>query len=84
MHLCASHNSQQLSRIWNKDSTFRPTYCELDENKMIKKFIGKVLSPPQPLATCSFSRNEAQHQIDQMFQPHQQGDQILILMPQST
>jgi hypothetical protein len=51
---------------------------------MIKIFIGKVLSPPQPLATCSFSRNEVQHQIDQMFQPHQQGDQIIILMPQST
>ncbi len=52
------------------DSTFGPTYCEPDENKMISKIIRKVLSPSQPLATCSFSRNEVQHQIDQMFQPH--------------
>jgi hypothetical protein len=43
------------------DPTFRPTYRELDENKMIKKIIGKVLSPSQPFATCSFSRNELTH-----------------------
>ncbi len=51
---------------------------------MIKKFIRNVLSPSQPLAKSFFSRNEVQHQIVQMFQPHQQGDQILILMPQSS
>jgi hypothetical protein len=41
---------------------------------MTSKIVGRVLSPSQPLTTCSFSRGESQYQIDQMFHPHRQGD----------
>lgn len=61
LHFHTPHNSQQLARIWNKDPTLGPTYCELHKNQMISKIVRRVLSPSQPLATCSFSRDEGQY-----------------------
>jgi len=70
--LCPTYFSKNCKDLkW--DPTLGQTYCEFDGNQIISKIVGKVLSPSQPLVACSFSRGEVQHQIDQMFHPHQQG-----------